>query len=129
MNNLIKNSFDEKYVELANMLIYKKCNPPEVIYTPTFKINGIIHKIKFDFHGKGKLYEQYTYNSTDNKVAKLIYYHKMYDKNTLLLMRKKIKLCKPKRTKTKEEEEMEKKALKCIQDCNKFLEMLKKKTL
>jgi hypothetical protein len=92
-------------------------------------MNGIIHKIIFDFHGKGKLYEQYTYNSTDNKVAKLIHYHKSYDNKTYSLIRKRIKLCKPKRAKTKEEEEMEKKCLKCIKDCNKFIEMLKKKTL
>lgn len=129
MNNLIKNSFDEKYGELAKMLIHKKLNPPEVKYTPTFKINGIIHKIIIDLHGKGKVYEQYTYNSTNNKVAKLIHYHKRYDYNTNLLMRKRMKLCKLKRPKTKEEEEMEKKCLRCIKDCNKFLEMLKKKTL
>lgn len=127
MNNLFKNSFDAKYVELAKMLIHKKCNPPEVKYSPTFKINGIIHKIIIDLHGKGKVYEQYTYNST-NKVAKLIHYHKRYDYNTNLLMRKRSKLHK-KRPKTKEEEEMEKKCLKCIKDCNKFLEMLKKKTI
>lgn len=49
------------------------------------KINGVIHKMKLDLHGIGTQYEQFTYNSTNNKLSKLIHYHKWYDTKTTRL--------------------------------------------
>ena len=97
MNNYINNSFDEKYSELTKMLIYKKLNPPDIKYSSTFKINGIIHKMKLDLHGIGAQYEQFTYNSTNNKLSKLIHYHKWYDTKTTRLSHYPIKRINKKR--------------------------------
>ena len=96
MSNYI-NSFDEKYTALNKMLNFKILNPPEVKYTPTFKINGVIHKIKLNLHGKGIICEQFTYNSTNNKLANLIHYHIMYDVKTLKLIHKYWRLKFPKK--------------------------------
>lgn len=87
MNNYI-NSFDNKYTNLVEMLVYKKNNPPKISYSPPFKMKGIICKIKTDLHNKGILYEQFTYNSTND----LIHYHKGYDLKTLRLKYKHWKL-------------------------------------
>lgn len=87
MNNYI-NSLDCKYTNLVKMLVYKKNNPPIISYTPPFKIQGVICKIKTDLHNKGTLYEQFTYNSTND----LIYYHIGYDLKTIRLKYKHWKL-------------------------------------
>ena len=94
MNNSNSNS------KLEEMLVYKKSNPPQVTYSPTFKINGIIHKIKLDLHGKGTMFEYFTYNNINNKIATLIYYHKNY------IPIKKTNKKTNKKTKTKTEEEI-----------------------
>jgi len=96
MSNYINNSSDEKFPTLIEMLEFKKINPPEVKYTPAFRTNGIIHKIKFNLHGKGTLYEQFTYNSTNNNLAVLVHYHKMYDIKTQRLKYKHWRLKCPK---------------------------------
>ena len=87
MNNYI-NSFDYKFPNLIEMLVYKKNNPPKITYTPPFKIKGRICKITTDLHNKGSLYEQFTYNSTND----LIHYHLGYDLKTLRLKYKHWKL-------------------------------------
>jgi hypothetical protein len=121
MNSYINNIGHEKYSELNKMLIYKKLNPPEFIYTPTFRNNFVIHKIKIDLHGKGILREQYTYNLTNNK---LIHYHFMYDLKTLKLSIKRNIIKKQK--KTKQEIEFNKKCSQLSKVCNNLLEFCKK---
>ena len=96
MNNYI-NSFDCKYNHLVEMLVYKKNNPPKISYTPPFRIKGIICKIKTDLHNIGTLYEQFTYNSTND----LIHYNQGYDVKTTWLKYKHWKLKIPRINKNK----------------------------
>jgi len=127
MNTYINNSFDEKYPELIKMISYKKLNPPEFKVSPTRTGNGIIHRIKLDFHGKGYIKEQYTYN----KFGILIHYVIIYDIRTLYLLSRKIKY-----KKTKEEKKLLEKLTKLLEDqhyvmelCNKEQNLSKRKEM